>query len=348
MMGRCASPATSSSILLDSLNRHLLGAYGGDRVRHAEPRSARRPVAAVRPAPHRLAAVHAGPPRHPRAARSTSCGGRGARSSCGRTPITYHLRPRRGDDDARVRPPAPVRDRRRELPHRLQRAGTTCAATRATRGARRPTRRGSGAPALPAREGWIHHHYDTSPHLVPRRGRLPRRPRRWPRPPGGWPGRRRRPTASCCSSTSSTRTSRSTRPSRGRRATTPTGTGPKVIWPPYAVDAVATGRHRRPRPPRTIRANYGAKLSDDRPLARPGARRARPPGPVGRHRGRSCAPTTATTSARTTSSASPACPCTSRSVTSRCSSPGRAAAGRRRRAHDHASTCTPRCATSSA
>ena len=40
--------------------------------------------------PHRLAAVHAGAPRHALSARSTSSGGRGARSRCGRTPITAY------------------------------------------------------------------------------------------------------------------------------------------------------------------------------------------------------------------------------------------------------------------
>ena len=35
------TPANVVVVLLDSLNRHLLGCYGGDRVRHAEPRPVR-------------------------------------------------------------------------------------------------------------------------------------------------------------------------------------------------------------------------------------------------------------------------------------------------------------------
>ena len=112
-----------------------------------------RAVGALHQPPHRLAAVHAGPPRPARAARSTSCGGRGARSRCGRTPITHHA------------PPAPASRRcsspttrtcsrpaaRTTTPTSAR--GTTCAATRATRGARRPTRRGSARRRCRPRRG---------------------------------------------------------------------------------------------------------------------------------------------------------------------------------------------------
>ncbi len=75
------------------------------------------------------------------------------------------------------------------------------------------------------------------------RGRAPWRP-----PPTGWSARRRRPRATCWWSTSSIRTSRSTRPSGGRRCTTRTtrharsgrrtpwtrrraASSPRPIWP---------------------------------------------------------------------------------------------------------------------
>ena len=52
--------------------------------------------------------------------------------------------------------PAPVRDGRRELPHRLLRAGTTCGATRATRGAPSPTRAGWARRRCRRASGWFY------------------------------------------------------------------------------------------------------------------------------------------------------------------------------------------------
>ena len=110
-------------VLLDSLNRHMLGAYGG--AEFATPNldrfAASTPRASPTTSPVRCRACP--PATTSSAARSTSSGSRGARSSCGRSRSPPTLRRRRGHDDARVRSPAPVRDRRRELPHRLQRLG---------------------------------------------------------------------------------------------------------------------------------------------------------------------------------------------------------------------------------
>ena len=101
------------------------------------------------------------------------------------------------------------------------------------------------------------------PHLVQGGGRLP-----GAQDDGG--GGRRGSTASCrrpasrtsgrCWSwTSSTRTSPSTPRSRGRAATTPTGTGERLIWPPYARSQEQSGLTERESI--HLRSQYGAKLS---------------------------------------------------------------------------------------
>ena len=165
-------------------------------------------------------------------------------------PITAALRGAGRDDDARVRPSAPVRDRRRELPHRLQRAGTTSAATRATRGARAPTRR-VGMPARRVDGGWftsasgsrrqVERAVRRLPHVVPRRGRLPRsahdarRPRRGCDDAAGAP----RPVAAV---RRRVRPARAVRHARavGRRCTT-------TSWDGERSDLAAVRRRRRSR-----------------------------------------------------------------------------------------------------
>ena len=117
-----------------------------------------------------------------------------------------------------------------------------------------------GTPALPADRGFVHHAL---------RRRRARGSATKPTSRAADDGRRPRSgsstsapttTASCCSSTSSIRTSRSTRPSRGRRGTTRTWEGPRLIWPPYSTEAIAKGVLDRSEA-RQIRANYGSKLS---------------------------------------------------------------------------------------
>ena len=142
--------------------------------------------------------------------------------------ITHLLRRDAGRlHDAGVRPPAPVRDRRRELPHRLRRLGLPA------RPRGRPVAHPAG-PVVDRRAGaarragrpW-ERAYDVSRTWFTDEADFPG-PARWP-PPRAWLdgelcGRRgSRTSASCWSSTSSTRTSRSTRPSPGPAATTPTG-----------------------------------------------------------------------------------------------------------------------------
>ena len=231
------------------------------------------------------------------------------------------------------------------------RRGTTCAATRTTRGGPAPTRRGSARRRCRRAAAPSGAATTLSRTLVPRRGRLPRaaddgRGRALARPGAR---RRARPTsASCCSSTSSTRTSRSTRPSRGpavrpglggRRASS----GRRTRWTHGrgGPDASATARH--------LRAQYGAKLSMiDHWLGRI-------LDVVDRHDAWDTTAFIALHRPRplprraAASGASRRCPCTTRSVTSRCSSRGPASAPAHAATRSpRPSTCTPRSATCSA
>ena len=138
--------------------------------------------------------------------------------------------------------------------------GTTSAATRATRGGPAPTRSWIGAPAVRPRA----------------RRRRTTDSRAWFRAEDDFPGPRtmaaagavaRRRSAGTArpvlpaSSTSSIRTSRSTRPSRGRRCTTPTGTGPHLDLAAVHRRRDRQGRASTERQGRQIRAQYGAKLT---------------------------------------------------------------------------------------
>ena len=157
---RASSPAERRSVvlLLDSLNRHLIGPYGGDRVRHAEPRPVRTSVGALRP-PLLRARCRACPARH-----DILCGALDflwkpwGSIELWEEPLTVPLRGCRRDDEARHRPPAPVRDGRRELPRRLRRLGLPARPRVATRGAPVPIPSWMGAPSF----GRGHMPYDDS------------------------------------------------------------------------------------------------------------------------------------------------------------------------------------------
>lgn len=116
-----------------------------------------------------------------------------------------------------------------------------------------------GEPAVPAAEAWIARHYDTS--------------RTWFREEADFPGARTMSEAA--------RWLEHEAPDDGRfllfvdefdphepfdvpepwmSRYDPTWEGPKVIWPPYSANAVASGQIDA-RTARHIRANYGAKLS---------------------------------------------------------------------------------------
>ena len=186
-------------------------------VRDTEPGPVRPAGDALRPSLRRIAPVHAGPSRHPlrrgglpleAVGLDRAMGGRGHRPAAG-----GGRRHQAGDG-----PPAPLRGRRRELPHRLHRVGLRAGPRkRSVADATRPEldrRAGLRSPAHAVRQ---------LTRLLPRGGRVPRPPHDGGR--GALArGRTRRTTrSSCCSSTSSTRTNRSTRPSPTRRCTTTAG-----------------------------------------------------------------------------------------------------------------------------
>ena len=177
-----------------------------------------RALAALREALRRLAALHARAPRHPlRRARlplealglDRDLGGRD------------HAPPARGGrrHAADLRPPAPVRDRRRELPHRLHRLGLPARPReRPLEDAPRPELDGRAAASAGGRMP-----YDNSRGYFRDESRLPGPAHDGGRRAAGSTTTPATTTASSSSSTSSTRTSRSTRPSRTRRCTTTPG-----------------------------------------------------------------------------------------------------------------------------
>ena len=164
------APCRAVVILLDSLNRHLLGCYGGREFETPNlDRFARR---AVRFDRHYAGSLPCMPARH-----DILCGALDflwkpwGSIELWEEPITRRAARAGRRHDARLRPPAPVRDRRRELPHRLHAPGTTSAATRATRGRRAPTRAGSARRASAAARDC---HYDDSRGWFRDESRLPR------------------------------------------------------------------------------------------------------------------------------------------------------------------------------
>ena len=265
-------------ILLDSLNRHMLGAYGGTEFDTPNLDRFAGDVPALHRPPRRIPALHARPPRHPGrrpglpVAALGLDGGLGGRPHPGPAPrgVTTML----------------VSDH----PHLFEAGGENyhtdftgwdyVRGTRTTLGGPRPTPAGS------------------APRRCPSTGRPPatatttRAPTSAPRTTSPGPrtmstaGRWIRTTAppttvSSCSSTSSTRTSPSTPHCLRARCTTTTGTAP---WPsgrptssapwPAALDPGAG-----PPAPGQLRR----QADHDRPLVRPDARRPRP-GRPGRHR----------------------------------------------------------------
>ena len=211
-------------VLLDSLNRHLLGAYGGTEFATPAIDAFARPATAVHRPPHRVAALHAGPPRHPGRRPRLPVAAVGIDRGVGgrHHPVAA---PRRGHDHAGVGPPPPLRDRRRELPHRLHRLGLRARPReRPVADHARPHVDGHARPARRAARRTTR--LRRLPHLVPLRGGLPRAPDH----AGG--GRldpdvgARTTTGSSSSSTSSTPTSRSTPPSPAPPSTTATSPAP--------------------------------------------------------------------------------------------------------------------------
>ena len=212
---------------------------------------------------------------------STSCGGRGARSRCGRTAITHHLR-RAGVTTMLVS----------DHPHLFETGGenyhtdfTAWDYVRGHEGDPWRTRPDPAGPAPPPCQPSPRRStaYDDVPHLVPGGGRLPRpqdhgrgggvarRRRRGPRPVPAGRGR--------------------VRPARALRHPRAVGLAvrPRLGGAPPDLAALRRRRAwRRACSPSAQAPGPAGQLRrqalDDRPLPRPGARRDGPAGPVGRHR----------------------------------------------------------------
>ena len=188
------------------------------RVRHAEPRPLRRA--------RRSASRSTTPARCPAcprattssAARSTSSGGPGARSSSGRTPLTADLR-RAGVTTQLIS----------DHPHLFETGGenyhTDFTAWDYQRGHEGDPWKTRPDPSWSARRRSAagHDALRQLARLLPRRGRLPRPAHDGAPPRTGSTTTPASTTASSSSSTSSTRTSRSTRPSPTPRCTTTPG-----------------------------------------------------------------------------------------------------------------------------
>ena len=247
------TPRNVVVVLLDSLNRHLLGGYGGTEFDTPNlDRLAARGRALHRPR-HRLAAVHARPPRPARRRARLPVAAVGLDRGVGGRRSPYQLRAA-GVTTMLVS----------DHPHLFETGGenyhTDFDAWDYVRGHEGDPWRTRPDPSWIGRAGararpapWQRRRTTSVAHVVPRRGRLP-----GPADDGGGRAtgstRATAPygptTASSCSSTSSIRTSRSTRPSRGRPATTTVDpwTEPRLIWPPYARDAMSeAGLDRRAR-----------------------------------------------------------------------------------------------------
>ena len=220
-------------LLLDSLNRHMLGSYGGTEfdTPHLDRFARER---AVRFTSHVTGSLPCMPARHDILCGSLDFLWRPWGSiEIWEEPITQQLRRAGCHHDAGVGPPAPLRGRRART------TTPTSARWDYVRGHEgdpwRTYRDPSyiGAPALPARGGgwyWRRRGWPSRrpalrpvPHVLPGRGGLPGTADDAHRGRLAAPRRARRRTASCCSWTSSTRTSRSTRPSPGPGATTRLG-----------------------------------------------------------------------------------------------------------------------------
>ena len=267
-------------LLLDSLNRHMLGSYGGTEFETPQPRPLRpRAGRALHVARHRLAALHAGAPRHPVRLARLPLAALGLHRGLGGADHAAAPAGRR-DDHAGLGPPAPLRGR--------------AARTTTPTSARWDYVRGHegdpwrtyadpsfvGTPALPARGGgwfwrdrlgWADAERPALrplPHVLPRRGGLSRArgpcaPRRgWLR--DGAPDDA--PFLLFVDEFDPHEPFDTPEPWAGRYD--PDWEGELLIWPPYDVGAVAAGppeRARGPPDPGQLRR----QAEHDRPLGRP-------------------------------------------------------------------------------
>ena len=242
-------------VLLDSLNRHMLGAYGGTEFE--TPNLDRFAAGSVRFTQHYSGSLPCMPARHDLLVGSLDFLWRPWGSiEIWEEPITVLLR-RAGVVTKLVT----------DHPHLFETGGENYhvdfTAWDYQRGHEsdhwrtRPDPSWVGAPLF----GRGHSPYDNSRGWFRGEGRLPR-PARHARSVALARAGSARPTSgSCCSSTSSTRTSRSTRPSRTRRCTTPSGTVRRTRYGRPTRSARSSKGVISERDGRQIRAQYGAKLT---------------------------------------------------------------------------------------
>ncbi len=252
-----AGPRNVVVLLLDSLNRHMVGAYGADEFE--TPNLDRLAARSVRFDRHYTGSLPCMPARH-----DILCGALDflwrpwGSIELWEDPVTYPLRAS-GVTTMLVS----------DHPHLFEAGGenyhTDFGGWEYVRGHEGdPWRTTSdptwaGAPALPAREGWIHHHYDDS--------------RTWFREEADFPGARTMATAARWLAEEAPAADRFLLfvdefdphepfdvPEPWMSRYDPDWEGPKVIWPPYTERAVADG-HIDERTARHVRANYGAKLT---------------------------------------------------------------------------------------
>jgi arylsulfatase A-like enzyme len=250
-------PRNAVVILLDSLNRHLVGAYGS--AEFDTPNLDRLAARSLRFDRHYTGSLPCMPARH-----DILCGALDflwrpwGSIELWEDPITFHLRSA-GVTTMLVS----------DHPHLFEAGGenyhTDFAGWEYVRGHEgdpwrtAPDPTWAGAPALPAREGWIAHHYDTS--------------RTWFRDEADFPGARTMAEAARWLAHEAPAADRFLLfvdefdphepfdvPEPWMSRYDPDWDGPKVIWPPYTADAVASGQLDA-RTAAHIRANYGAKLS---------------------------------------------------------------------------------------
>jgi arylsulfatase A-like enzyme len=256
-VGDVATPKNVVVVLLDSLNRHMIGAYGGTEFDTPNlDRFARRSVRFDR---HYTGSLPCMPARHDILCGSWDFLWRPWGSiELWEDPITRHLQ-RAGVTTMLVS----------DHPHLFETGGenyhTDFTAWEYVRGHEddpwrtAPDPSWIGAPAVPANESWVARHYDTS--------------RTWFRTEDDFPGARTMAHAARWIEDQAPAERRFMLfvdefdphepfdvPEPWMSMYDTEWEGPKVIWPPYLADAVASGRLDA-RTARHIRANYGAKLS---------------------------------------------------------------------------------------
>ena len=249
-----ASPKNAIVVLLDSLNRHMLGAYGGG-VCDAQPRPFRGAGGAL--PEHYAGSLPCMPARH-----DILCGA-----------MDFLWRPWGSIEIWEDAITVPMREAGiasmlvSDHPHLFEVGGenyhTDFMAWEYERGHEsdpwktRPDTSWLGTPTF-GRAQELYQSSTTAPAGTSGESAFPG-PGRWRRRPSGSSRTPATTTASSCSSTNSTRTSRSTRRSRTPRCTTRRGRA-TLIWPPYHAAAQRKGVLTE-RQAHQVRACYGGKLT---------------------------------------------------------------------------------------